>query len=693
DRMIVAGIRSIRIAEFSWNLVEPQEDVFDFGFFDRFLGLCADKGMKVIFGTPTATPLAWLTDRYPEVLNASRDGVLYRHGGRRHYNYNSRIYRRFAARVVEQEAKHYAAHPAIVGWQIDNELNCEVNEFYSEADSEAFRVFLKNKYGTLDELNRAWGTRFWNQTYTEWEQIYVMRPLLGDGNNPHQHLDYLRFISESTVSFCRMQADIIRRYKKPGDFIMTNGIFGNVDNHRMARECLDVYTYDSYPNFAFGLGENPKEPGAMNDRKWTRNLIEVRSVCPHFGIMEQQSGAHGWTTRMEAPAPRPGQVTLWAMQSVAQGADFVSFFRWRTACFGTEMYWHGILDYDSRDNRKLHEVKDFHQKLMSIGEVCGAQNVAAFALINDYDNLWDQTVDAWHRRVARPSEKEIFAASELMHTPYDVVFMPEDSALAATRSDAPDEVKCRRQAYEETLDSLRRYPVAIYPHPVIMSEERAQILKEYVEEGGILVTGCRSGYKDMDGHCVMMPQPGLLAELTGTDVAEFTFESPAEESVRAVIEDCAWDEKFSGCAGEDLNQGKCSIRMPVFCDVLHINGENVKVLARYENSYFAGEPAVTEHAYGKGKVIHFGSTFTRESSGWLFNYLGIAEPFADLIDAPAEAEVVLRRKDGKEYLFVLNFQAYEISYTLHKEAVLMYTGEHLTGRQTLGAYGTAVFVM
>lgn len=649
DRMLDTGISVIRIAEFAWNKIEPEEGRFEFGFFERFLDLCEEKKMKVIFGTPTATPPAWLTEKYPEVLNGTKDGVLYRHGGRRHYNYNSPVYQEFCARIVEKEAEHYGKHPAIVGWQIDNELNCETCEFYSEADSAAFRVFLKEKYGTLERLNDAWGTIFWNQTYTDWEEIYVPRTVLNNGINPHQHLDYFRFLSDSTISFCGMQAEIIRKYKKPEDYITTNGIFWNVDNHRMEKDCLDVYTFDSYPSFAFGLDRDPRTADDLNDRKWTMRLNEVRSVCPHFGIMEQQSGANGWTTRMEGPAPRPGQLTLWAMQSVAQGADYISFFRWRTCTVGTEIYWHGILDYDNRDNRKLAEVQDFYRKLKRIDAVCGAENVAAFALIKDYDNEWDTEVDTWHRRVAEQSEKEIFIASELYHTPYDIVYLQEDSQVC----------------------DLSRYPAVIYPHPTIMDEKMARLLKEYVEQGGILVIGCRSGYKDRNGKCVMLPQPGLLQEITGSDVRDFTFVSPAEEAVWA-----------SG--------GGKKIEMPLFNDILEPL-EGAEILAVYENSYYAEKAAVTENKLGKGKALHFGSTFSRNNLSWLFEYLGIKEPFAYLIDAPETLEVVLREKDGKQYLFVLNFQPEEVSFVLKKEMRLLYTGETLQGEQALPAYGTAVY--
>ena len=167
QRMKAAGITVIRVAEFAWNKVEPEEGVFTFDFWDEFMELCKQEEMQVIFGTPTATPPAWLTEKYPEVLNCRQDGVPYRHGARRHYNYNSPKYRELSARIVEKLAQHYGKHPAIVGWQIDNELNCEVDEFYSEADSVAFRNFVKEKYKTLDNLNEAWGTVFWNQTYTD----------------------------------------------------------------------------------------------------------------------------------------------------------------------------------------------------------------------------------------------------------------------------------------------------------------------------------------------------------------------------------------------------------------------------------------------------------------------------------------------------------------------------------------------
>ncbi len=649
QRMKAAGIEIVRSAEFSWALIEPREGEFRFELFDDFLNLCAEEGIGVILGTPTATPPAWLTERYPEALNALPDGTLLRHGARRHYTYNSPVYQKLCARIVTEMAKRWGRHPAVVGWQIDNELNCETDEFYAEADHAAFRAFVQEKYRTLDALNEAWGTAFWSEVYTDWAQVHCPRPVLNGGVNPHLRLDYARFVSDSCLRFAKMQADILRRYQKSGDFITTNGLFGQLDNHALENDVLDVYTYDSYPDFAFEIDRDPLHAKDLNDRKWSRNLIETRSVCPHFGIMEQQSGAGGWVNRMEMPAPRPGQLTLWAMQSVAHGADFVSFFRWRTATFGTELYWHGILDYDGRDNRKLGEVAAFGKLLRSLEPVCGAKTEAAFALLKDYDNEWDRRADRWHERLSHKSEAELFVAAELTHTPYDIVYLSDRTQ--------PDE--------------LTSYPVVFYPHPLIMTEARAKLLEAYVEQGGTIVFGARSGLKDLHGRAMQLPQPGLLQNLTGTDVRDFTFASPAEPPVR-------------------MDWNGTELLLPVFCDALTPQGDT-RVLARYANSYMAGEAVLTEHRFGKGRVLHLGSCFDRETVRALFRYFGISDPLCAEIEAPEEIELVPREKNGRHFVFVLNYSDRPQAVRLLKPMTLLYTGERQEGTVTLPPFGTAVY--
>ena len=651
-RMKENGIFTVRIAEFAWNKIEPAEGEFTYEFFDEFLDVAEEEQMKVIFGTPTATPPVWLTEKYPEVLNCRLDGTPFYHGMRRHYNYNSPIYQELSARIVKKVAKHYGKRPCIVGWQIDNELNCEVDEFYSESDTLAFREFLKKKYKTLDALNEAWGTIVWNQTYTNWKEIYVPRTTVHDSTNPHQVLDYYRFISDSTLRFCKMQSDIIRKYKKPEDFITTNGIFGNVDNHKMEDECLDVLTYDSYPNFAYCLSEDPKHSDDLNDRKWSKNLTEVRSICPHFGIMEQQSGANGWNTRMEAPAPKPGQMTLWTMQSIAHGADYVGFFRWRTATVGTEIYWHGILDYDNRYNRKLAEVNRIWHRVEAIENVTGAEYKAAFALVKDYDNVWDAQLDVWHERLMKKSEKEIFVAAQLSHTPMDVFYLKDSTEV----------------------EELKKYPVLIYPHPLILTKKRAKVLNEYVKAGGKLIIGARTGQKDKHGHCVMEPMPGLLTNVSHTDVKEFTFVGPADDPVSM-----DWN-------GKEIETG-------IFNDILAAAGENVEVLAKYTSNYYAGRPALIRTNTHQGYTLHFGGTFTRQNVTEFLTYTGIIDPWKELIELPADCEIAVREKNDAKYIFVLNYSSEKQDITLKTRMIDLYTTSYSEGMITLEPYETKVYQM
>ena len=649
ERMLDTGIRVIRIAEFAWNKIEPREGEYTYEFFDRFLETVARTDMKVIFCTPTATPPAWLTDRYPEVLNCDMDGVPYRHGARRHYNYNSPVYLKFCKNIVEKSAAHYGQHPSVIGWQIDNELNCEMDEFYSESDTVAFRDFLKEKYGSIEALNEAWGTVFWNQTYTCFGEIYVPRKTLCNSTNPHQVLDYSRFVSDSACRFANFQADILRRYVKEDDFITTNGIFGNLDYQRLQAESLDFITYDSYPNFSYCLNDYRKED-LLKDRKWSRNLTETRAITPVFGIMEQQSGANGWNTNMEAPTPRPGQMTLWTMQSIAHGADFVSYFRWRTCTVGTEIYWHGILDYSGRENRRLREVREISGKLAKMQGISGSRYCAKVAVLKDYDNIWDARLDVWHARVEQESQKNLFAAAQLTHTPLDYVYLTERTSK----------------------EDLEKYQVLFYPHAVILTKERIELLETYVAEGGILVMGCRTGYKDGNGRCVTDYLPGLAARLTGTDIPEYSFVAPDEGTV-----EMEWD-------GE-------RIEAAIFNDILSPACDTAQVLGTYCGSYYAGEPALIRNRFGRGETYYFGGAFGLDTARIFLKKLGVAQPFGNRITAPECCEIAVRTKGRESFLFVLNYADREAAIQLKESMEELLCGKREEGTVVLDKYGVKVY--
>ena len=646
ERMKQCGIECVRIAEFAWSIFEPEEGQFTFGLFDRFLRAADEIGMKVIFGTPTATPPAWLTARYPEVLNARKDGVLYRHGMRRHYNYNSPVYREFCSRITEKLAEHYCGNRAVAGWQIDNELNCEINEFYSEADHLAFRRYLQKKYRSLDKLNEAWGTVFWNQTYSDWGQVRLARPAPGDSQNPHMELDEKRFFSESAISFCKMQSDIIRRFAPEGQFITTNGIFGNLDSHRMVRTALDFIMYDSYPNFAFAIG---RQKDGTDDRKWSMHLAVARSISPNFGIMEQQSGPGGWSSGVVQPAPKPGQMRLWTFQSIANGADYISYFRWRTSIVGTEIYWHGLLDHDNLPNRRIEELKAISSDVSKLSQVAGSEYKAGVAVLRDYDNVWDGELDRWHGLLSGPSETGLFLAMQHAHTPYHYVYL--DETVSPER--------------------LSSYRLLIAPHPVILTRETAELLEKYVRGGGTLVFGARTGYKDGHGRCRMLPVPGLAAELCGIQIRDFTFLRP-EEHVSS-------------------DWGGQQVDMPVLNETIQVNDPQAEVAARYQNGDYAGEPAVTRRAVGNGSALYFAAGFNERNTTVLLQKLGVLEPYRDLFVLPAGCELAVREKEGGRYYFLLNYSSEGQNIRLNRPALDLLSGEKLTGDAVLPGYG--VFVL
>lgn len=211
--------------------------------------------------------------------------------------------------------------------------------------------------------------------------------MVSQSPNPHLALDEKRFISANTISFAKLQVEIIRELD-PKHWITTNGTFGHLDNHEMTEDLLDFFSYDSYPQFATifpGTDDN-----SLQDRAWSMKLSNVRNMSPNFCVMEQQSGPGGWVDSIGMGTPRPGQIRLWSYQSVLHGTDLLVYFRWRTATFGTEMYWHGINDYHNQPNRRVREVAQVGEEFAKIGRViAGTTYQADVAILQDYDNIWD----------------------------------------------------------------------------------------------------------------------------------------------------------------------------------------------------------------------------------------------------------------------------------------------------------------
>lgn len=650
-RMQNAGIEVLRIAEFAWNKFEPKEGCFTFDFFDSFLSVIEKTSLKVIFCTPTATPPAWLTQKYPEVLNCEMDGTLLNHGMRRHCSYNSEVIRKKTQILVTKLAEHYGKHPSIIGWQIDNEMNCGTDEFYAPSDHMAFRLYLKEQYHTLDALNQAWGCVFWNQEYTEWDQVYLPRHTGGKhSSNPHMVLDAKRFFSWSALRYAKLQHDILRISVPRDRFITTNGIFGHIDYDQMTDESIDFITYDSYPTFGYDGVKHEALKDSLLDRKWSFKLAKIRAISPQFGIMEQQTGAGGWVYPQKSPSPKPGQVRLWTFQSIAHGADFISYFRWRTCTFGTEIYWFGILNYDNLDNRRLAEITQTNQDIHKISQISGSRYQADIALLNDYDNEWDGEFDVWHGPLRNASYQNWFAAAQLLHVPFDFVNMSN----------------------RVSAEYLSRYKFVVYPHAPIIEEHTSKVLKEYVANGGILLMGARTGYKDKNGKCPMREQPGLLSDLFGVVIHDFNYLPEYEQNKQV-----RWaDEKMDAI---------------LFHEILTPNTESCKAEATFDSDYYEGQPALTANSYGKGTAYYFGAAFGVQTAKMFLHKLNFAEPYGCLVALPECCELTVREKDGNRYLFILNYNNEKVEFKLNIPLTNLFNGMIDEGSVELAAYGVAVY--
>lgn len=644
DRMKALGIETVRIAEFAWNRFEPREGEFTFSFFDEFMDLALSKQMKVIFCTPTATPPAWMSKKYPEILNADIDGHLLQHGMRRHVNLNSEKYRFFTARIVEKLAEHYTKYPNVVMWQLDNEINCHCSIYYSKSDDAAFRAYLQKRFQTLDALNAAIGAEFWNQTYSDWSEVHLPRRTYNyDHSNPHMMFLHKQFVSDTVIDYFRLQADILRRYTDVP--ITTNGVFANIDYQKLTDEVLDFITYDNYPNFAHTSTEDPNDPTSFFDRDKSFNLTRIRALSAPFGIMEQQSGPGGSVASQHQPSPKPGQMRLWTMQALAHGADFISYFRWRTCPFGTEIYWHGLLDYDNRDNRRIAELERTYQDLQKLQDVCGTPYTAQIALLYDYCNEWDAAEDVWHGKLNKISYQSWFRALQKQHIPFDAVYM--DNTVS--------------------LQTLSKYKMLVYPHPVILTEEVAQKLQKYAKTGGTVIFGARTGYKDENGICRMMPMPCHAAPMCGALVEDFTMLSNADPETL-------------------VDLGGQIVSAPYFNDILAPT--DATPIGTFTTNYFSGKCAATRNALGKGKVYYFGGAFGEDTVNTFLEIEKITPPhgIGEAFDLPPQVEIALRG----DHLFLLNYFRESVTFPCKGCYKDLITDTVLKDRITLPPYGVVV---
>ncbi|WP_347304586.1 beta-galactosidase (plasmid) [Croceibacterium sp. TMG7-5b_MA50] len=594
--MRAAGFNTVRVGEFAWSSLEPEEGRFTFDWLDSAIDLAHRHGMMVVVGTPSAAPPAWLTAKYPDTLRVDEDGSRAGHGGRRHFSFASQRYRDMAGRIAGEMARRYGKHPAVVGWQIDNEIGPP--SFDAEAVAR-WHAFLAQRYGTIDELNDRWTTQYWSQHYNSFDQI----PLHSRGqHNPGLLLDFKHWTTATWTDFVQDQARVIRAAADPRQFVTTNTMFWNAGfDHFALHDGLDIAAWDKY-----------LEEGRADWPDTAANHDLVRGYKNrNFWLMETQAGRADWGRINRALDP--GQVREMAWQAVGHGANGVLYWQWRNAAGGQEQYYGSLLGQDGQPAPIYREIAQASAELTGAAPLLADTYPAAqVAMIFSYDSRWAIDIQPHHRDFAPIRQ----------FTDY---YRPLRAQAQGVEVVSPDA-------------DIARFPLVVAPSLNVLTGEQAAHLERYVRGGGHLVLGPRSGMKDDANALWPQRQPGPLAELLGARVAQFY----------------ALDEPvgITGTYGTD--------QVAIWAEELVPEAADLAVLATYTDpgGWLDGKPAVVSRPLGAGRITYVGAWLGQAAMARIATDLLRQEGIAPVVpDAHPDLEIAVRQGAGKRVLIAINHGA------------------------------------
>ena len=622
-----AGVNLVSVGIFSWALLQPNKDTYDFGWLDRLMDLLAENGIYACLATATASPPAWMAAEFPDTLAVDENGVPYSHGSRQHYSPCSETYRRFCAELVRRLAERYKDHPALAAWHVNNEYGCHVSRCYGEETARRFREWLKKRYGTLDELNERWGTNFWSQRYYDWDHIPLPRKTPTYAN-PGQQLDYARFMSDMLLE-CFLNECRILREITPDVPVTTNfmAFFKPADYFRWA-EHLDIIAWDNYPEPTAGV-----PVGAASQHDLMRSL---RGGQP-FLLMEQAPSQVNW--RPFNPVKRPGVMRLWSYQALARGADGIMFFQWRQSRAGAEKFHSGMVPHSGENSRVFREVRELGRELKRLGEIVGTRVQADVAIVFDWPNWWALELDSHPSSFLRYAELVLHVYRPLFEANFAVDFVRPDGDFS-------------------------RYRLVVAPALYLMPTGWENRFERYVADGGRLLVTFFSSIVDENDRVHLGGYPAPLRRLLGLTVEEFD-PMPPDGRNRIAMTDRA------GFAGEY----DCSL----WADVIALEG--AEPLAVFRHDFYAGRAAVTRHAFGRGVAYYVGTLPEAEAMKRLLRGILDEAGVLPVLETPQGVEATVRRsEDGARYLFLLNHNG-------RSEAVALPAGVHhdlLSGRALAG---------
>lgn len=626
----LAGIDTVTLNVFSWASIQPSEEVYDFSRLDKIIQLVTDNNMNICLATATGAHPAWMATRYPEILRTDFQGRKHKFGGRHNSCPNSLVYRQYAERLAGKLAEHYQNQKNIIGWHISNEFG---GECYCENCEKAFRVWLKNRYKTLEELNRAWNTSFWGHTFYDWEEIVLPNvlsehfELFGKDRTQFQSIsiDYRRFNSDSMMNCYRLEYDAIKKYT-PDTPITTNlmGFYQPLDYRQWAKY-MDFASWDNYPSPT----DSPARMAMNHDL--IRGLKSGKSFC----LMEQTPSVTNWQPYNRLK--RPGVMRMQSYQAVAHGADTVMFFQMRRSIGACEKYHGAVIDHAGHENtRVFREVSALGKELQDLKNVTlGARTPAKAAIVFDWENWWGIDYSSG------PSVLINYHQEALNY--YEALFKKN--------------ISCDIIGTEEDLS---QYDLVIAPILYMVKGDYDEKLRQYVKQGGTLVTTYFSGYVD-DSDLVYGAYPGKLRDIFGVWVEE-SDALPEDES-----NSFDWKGKHHTAR--------------ILCDL--VRPEGAEVLASYKEDFYADVPVITVNRYGDGRAYYVGTSSDEE-----FYDAFLADVCAELQIVPVftpveQVEVTRRVNEQGSYLFILNHNNTEVTLTMESDGTDLLRGVSYVKGQTV----------
>ncbi|AXE76298.1 beta-galactosidase [Streptomyces atratus] len=597
-----AGVNIVSLAIFSWARLQPTADTWDFGWLDEVMDLLHAGGIGVDLATATASPPPWLTTAHPEILPVTATGDTLWPGARQHWRPTSPVFRTHALCLVRELATRYAGHPALVAWHVNNELGCHNVYDYSDDAAHAFRAWLRRRYTTLDALNHAWGTAFWSQRYSDWDQILPPR-LAASHPNPTQQLDFKRFSSDALKDHLLAEREVLRELTPDvpvtTNFMVMGGTKGMDYADWAGSGAIDFVANDHY------VIPGPQD---RDELSFAANLTSgIAGHRPWF-LMEHSTGAVNWQS-VNLPK-KPGELARDSLLHVAHGADAVCFFQWRQSAAGAEKYHSAMVPHAGTDSALFRSVTELGRTLEALAPIAGAEREPArVAVLFDWDSWWTSEHDShptsrldYHREAL-----DWYSALLRLGIRADVV--------PAHRTD------------------LTSYDVVIAPVLHVVPQPFGKELARYVEDGGHLVTTYFSGVVDENDHIWLGGYPGALRELLGIRIEEF---GPLLDGVTVDL-----DNETTGS---------------LWTDRITVTGPDVEVLASYRSGTYASRPAVTRCTTGRGSAAYVSTRLGAEGLAALLpELLGPAGVSSELPDgARGSVELTVRRDAGSRYLFLVN---------------------------------------